>query len=72
MVDNGYTFEGPRWALTDSPIQGLYFRPTVYKNVRGLNDFQPWLDRIVHFPDEVVDQAAKEIPTGWFLESVHP
>jgi hypothetical protein len=65
MVDNGYVFEGPHWRLTDSPLLGLYFRPLVYRDARGLNDFEPWLDRIVHFPEEVVDQAVKQIPPVW-------
>jgi hypothetical protein len=65
MVDNGYVFEGPHWRLTDSPLQGLYFRPLVYRGVRGLDSFQPWLDRILHFPEEVVDQAVKQIPPVW-------
>jgi hypothetical protein len=65
MVDNGYVFEGPHWRLTDSPLQGLYFRPLVYRDVRGLDAFQPWLDRILHFPEEIVDQALKQLPAGW-------
>ena len=65
MVDHGFIFEGPHWRFTDSPLQGLYFRHGVYQNVRGLDDFQPWLDRIVHFPEEVVDQAVKQIPPAW-------
>jgi HipA-like kinase len=65
MVDNGFAFEGPHWRFTESPIQGLYFRPMVYSGVRGLDDFQPWLDRIVNFPEEVVDQTVKQIPTSW-------
>jgi hypothetical protein len=65
MVDNGFAFEGPHWRFPDSPIQGLYFRPMVYRAVRGPDDFQPWLDRIVHFPEEVVDQAVKQIPPAW-------
>ena len=35
MVDNGYVFEGPHWRLKDSPLQGLYFRMQVYRDVRG-------------------------------------
>ena len=65
MVDHGFIFEGPHWRFTDSPLQGLYFRHGVYKNVRGLDDFQPWLGRIVHFPEEVVDRAVKQIPPAW-------
>ena len=65
MVDHGYVFEGPHWRLSDSPLHGLYFRPLVYREARGLNDFQPWLDRILHFPEAVVDQAVKQIPPAW-------
>ena len=65
MVDNGYVFEGPNWRLTESPVQGLYFRPLVYRSVRGLGDFEPWLERIRHFPEEIVDHALKEIPPAW-------
>jgi hypothetical protein len=65
MVDNGYVFDGPHWRLEDSPVQGLYFRPLVYARVRGLADFEPWLERIQHFPEEVVDQAVKQIPPAW-------
>jgi hypothetical protein len=65
MVDNGYVFEGPHWRLSDSPLQGLYFRPLVYRSVRGWADFEPWLERIRHFPEEVVDQALKQIPPAW-------
>jgi hypothetical protein len=71
MVDNGYVFDGPHWRLADSPVQGLYFRPSVYARVRGWADFEPWLDRIRHFPDEIVDQAVKQIPPAW-LESKTP
>lgn len=68
MMDNGYVFEGPNWRLTESPVQGLYFRPLVYRSIRGWADFEPWLERIRHFPEEVVDQALKEIPSEWMAE----
>jgi hypothetical protein len=65
MVDHGYIFEGPHWNLPEGALQGLYFRPTVYSGVRGFDDFQPWLDRIIHFPEEVVDRAISQIPPAW-------
>ncbi len=68
MMDHGYVFDGPHWKFSDSPLQGLYFRPTVYQSVRGWDDFQPWLDRVVYFPDEVVDAAQKQIPPEWVAE----
>jgi len=68
MMDHGYVFEGPHWKFPDSPLQGLYFRPSVYQNVHGWDDFQPWLDRVVHFPEEIVDAAQKQIPPEWLAE----
>lgn len=65
MIDHGYVFEGPHWRFADSPLQGLYFRPTVYQRVHGWDDFQPWLDRVQYFPEEVVDAAYKQIPPDW-------
>ena len=65
MMDHGYVFDGPHWTFADSPLQGLYFRPLVYQNVRSFEDFQPWLDRVMNFPDEVVDDALKQVPPEW-------
>ncbi len=65
MLDHGYVFGGPQWTFGDSPLQGLYFRPMVYRNVRSFDDFQPWLDRLTNFPDFVVDQAQKQLPSQW-------
>ena len=65
MMDHGYVFDGPHWTFSDSPLQGLYFRPSVYRTIRSWNDFQPWLDQVVHFPDELADQAQKQLPPEW-------
>jgi len=68
MMDHGCVFDGRHWRFLDSPLQGLYFRPTVYRSVRGWDDFQPWLDRVVNFPEEVFDAAWKQIPQEWHAE----
>jgi hypothetical protein len=65
MIDHGYAFNGPNWDFPDSPVQGLYARPLVYDCVRSLDDFQPWLDQTMHFPEEVMDRAWKRIPPAW-------
>ncbi len=65
MMDNGYVFDGPHWRFSDSPVQGLYFRHQVYSGIRGWADFEPWLERIRHFPGEIVDEALKQIPPAW-------
>jgi len=65
MMDHGYIFNGPHWEFVDSPLHGLYYRPAVYEKVQSADDFQPWLDRIVHFPDEVLDDAFRSVPREW-------
>ena len=65
MIDHGYLFNGPHWDFMDSGATGLYFRPSVYQCVRGWDSFQPWLDRIVNFPEDVVDDALKQLPPAW-------
>jgi hypothetical protein len=68
MIDHGFAFNGPHWEFPDSPIQGLYFRTTVYDEVRSLDSFQPWLGMIENFPAGIVDSAWKEIPRDWLGE----
>ena len=65
MIDHGFAFNGANWQFQDSPIQGLYFRTSVYDDIRSLESFQPWLDMVQNFPEEVVDAAWKEIPSVW-------
>lgn len=65
MIDHGFAFNGPHWTFQDSPLQGLYFRTSVYDEVRSIDSFQPWLDMVERFPVEVIDSAWKEIPRHW-------
>jgi hypothetical protein len=65
MIDHGFVFNGPNWDFTDSPLLGLYPRKLVYEQVRSLEDFEPSLEQVVHFPEEVVDQACRQIPPEW-------
>lgn len=68
MIDHGFSFNGPHWEFGDSPLQGLYFRTSVYDEVHSLDSFQPWLDLVTNFPEEVIDAAWKEIPREWLAE----
>ncbi len=65
MIDHGYAFDGPNWDFPESPLQGLYPRRTVYDSVTSLSDFEPWLEQVMNFPDEVIDLAWKRIPPDW-------
>jgi len=65
MIDHGFIFNGPYWNFTESALQGLYSRRMVYEPVTSADSFQPCLDRIEHFPDEVLDRALRRIPPDW-------
>ena len=65
MIDQGFAFNGPEWKFADSPVQGLYSRKLVYNGVESLGQFEPWIERVLHFPEGVVDQAAKQVPPEW-------
>jgi hypothetical protein len=68
MVDHGFLFEGPHWRLNDAPGFGLFHRNLYYREVKSLDEFQPWLDRIKHAPVEVIDQALRGLPPEWVGE----
>lgn len=65
MIDHGFAFNGPFWNFPDAPLHGLYHRPLVYEQVRGWEGFQPWLEQIVHLPEEVLDRAFRQVPRQW-------
>src|SRR6202161_1161859 len=65
MIDHGFAFNGPMWDFGDSAMHGLYARHAVYNSVRSLDDFEPWLGQVMHFPEEVIDQAWKRVPSDW-------
>ncbi len=65
MIDHGFAFSGSTWQFQDSPVQGLYFRSSVYDEVLSVDSFQPWLEMIENFPVEIIDSAWKEIPRTW-------
>ena len=65
MIDHGYAFNGPHRDFPERPVQGLYARALVYEGVRSFEDFQPWLEQVTYFPEEVVDRAWKRIPAEW-------
>jgi len=67
MIDHGFAFNGPNWNFQDSPIQGLYFRTSVYDTVQSLESFEPWLSMVENFPAETIDAVWREIPSSWYL-----
>lgn len=68
MIDHGFAFNGPHWDFPDSPLQGLYFRHSVYHSIRSLDDLEPWLSQARAMPAEVLDAAWRSMPPAWVEE----
>ncbi len=66
FIDFGYCFHAGEWRFEDAPLRGIYHRNDVYREVRGWEDFEPWLGRIQKMPEETVWQAANEVPPEWY------
>ncbi len=65
MIDHGFAFNGPHWDFPDSAVAGLYPRRTVYRQVKSVQSFEPWIERIRNFPPEVFDRALRHLPPAW-------
>jgi hypothetical protein len=65
MIDHGHVFNGANWRFAISPPHGVYFCPRVYEGIRTMDDFEPWLSRIISFPESILDQAMKDMPSSW-------
>jgi len=65
MIDHGFLFQAQEWQFRDADAYGLYHRHRVYDRVTGWNDLEPWMEWILHFPEEAADQALREIPGVW-------
>lgn len=65
MIDHGFVLNGPHWDFPDTPIQGLYHRRSVYGGVKSMESFEPWIERVLHFPEHVLDKAMRQTPAEW-------
>ncbi|MGH9703908.1 MAG: HipA family kinase [Candidatus Acidiferrales bacterium] len=67
MIDQGFCFNAGEWNFPDAPVRGLYARHRVYETVRGMESFEPWLDRLEHkISCDVIGETAGEIPPEWY------
>ena len=65
MIDHGFCFQGPNWNFINSPPQGLYHRRGIYSFVTGWASFELWIEWVRNFPEEVADEALRQIPETW-------
>ncbi len=66
-IDQGFCFNQGEWNFPDAPLWGFYRDVTVYRHVRCIEDFEPWLRRIeTEFSFNTLLDAAKDIPPEWY------
>jgi hypothetical protein len=67
MIDQGFCFNAGEWNFPDKPRRTLYAREIVYRQVKGIESFEPWLAKL---ESETVARAlrviAKTIPAEWY------
>jgi hypothetical protein len=67
MVDQGGCFNSIDWSFPDDPRRGLYCPRLVYRQVKGLADFEPWTARLeTGITESVLCRAAEGIPPEWY------
>ena len=67
MIDQGHCFNGNSWSFPDSPLRSLYWQKSVYQTVKGVDAFDPWLNRLESEIDEnVIYECADGIPSQWY------
>lgn len=69
MIDQGLCFGGCSWGFPDAPLRGLYPIRSVYRNVTGIESFDPWLDPLesrLSLSDLYRD--ALQIPQEWYAD----
>lgn len=72
-IDQGFCFNSVKWTFPDAPLRGLYGNKTVYRNIKGMDDFEPWLSRLENeMKFEDILEAAKGIPTEWYESDYGP
>lgn len=66
LIDQGFCFNASAWDFPDAPLRGLYARRIVYRGVRGIDDFEPWIVKLEReFGEKVLAEIAQSIPLEW-------
>jgi hypothetical protein len=67
MIDQGFCFNGPAWDFHDAPLRSLYHSHLAYEQVRGMDDFEPWLTRLeTEINEDVLFEIASDVPPEWY------
>ena len=65
-IDHGFCFNAGEWNFPDAPLRGLYNRHSVYRQVTGMDSFEPWLGRVERFSRAQLGEIAGTVPPEWY------
>jgi hypothetical protein len=66
MIDQGFCFNEKEWNFPDAPRRSLYYRSLVYKQVLGIESFEPWLKKLDGIDAAVLHEIGETIPPVWY------
>jgi hypothetical protein len=66
FIDQGFCFNAGEWTFPDPPLRGVFARNLVYRNIRGWDAFDPWLERVEKFPADKLWEIAEAVPPEWY------
>lgn len=66
FIDQGFCFNAGEWRFIDAPLRGVYARNLVYSEVRGWDNFEPWLTRIEELEPERIWALVETVPPEWY------
>src|SRR6266851_2891097 len=67
MIDQGFCFNGGEWNFPDKPRRSLYACNAVYRQVVGIESFEPWLAKLEsEIGVQLLWAIAKAIPPEWY------
>lgn len=65
MIDHGLSFGGSRWEVSDSPLNGLFYDRSVYKDPAFEAECHAAVARIQDLPESSFSSIEEEIPPEW-------
>jgi hypothetical protein len=66
FIDHGHCFNAGEWNFPDHPLRGTCENKAVYFDIASWQSFSPWLSRIEHFDDCLLQKIADSIPAEWY------
>lgn len=64
-IDQGSFFGGRLWRLPTVPSGSLHFESSVYADITGIDDLEPWLERIRLVPEGWLMSLVDSLPISW-------